>query len=69
MLHIRLLCVNKNFFLAYLLTYLMFVQFSDPVTWAWPDDVMVPGQNGDKLKRRKSKWRHQNGDNPKRRTE
>jgi len=27
----------------------------------------VPGQNGDKLKRRKSKRRYQNGDNPKRR--
>jgi len=29
--------------------------------------VVVPGQNGDKLKRRKSKRRHQNNDNPKRR--
>jgi len=28
---------------------------------------MVPGQNGDKPKRRKSKWRNLNGDNPKRR--
>ena len=31
------------------------------------DDEWVPGQNGDKPKRRKSKRRHQNGDNPKRR--
>ena len=30
-------------------------------------DSEVPGQNGDKPKRRKSKRRHQKGDNPKRR--
>ena len=34
----------------------------------WQDSInRVPGQNGDKRKRRKSKRRHQNGDNPKRR--
>ena len=33
--------------------------------WNYSDEK-VPGQNGDKPKRRKSKRRHQNGDNPKR---
>jgi len=25
------------------------------MTWAWPDDVIVPGQNGDNPKRRQDK--------------
>jgi len=55
-----LLYVNKT---SYLFTYLMLVQFNDPnfflfywMTWAWPDDVMMPGQNGDKGQKNETKF-------------